>query len=72
MKFEKKMEIIKDIRRSLLKNEGPTHGKLLQKFTKLKKVYGKLPGMQEKLIDDIINYKEHGPSAIRLSIALSA
>ena len=71
MKFEKKMEIIKDIRKSL-RSGGPKSERSLQKFNKLKKVYGRLPGMQEKLIDDIINYKDYGPSAIRLAIALSS
>ena len=71
MKFEKKMEIIKDIRKSL-RSGGPKSGRSLQKFNKLKKVYGRLPGMQEKLINDIINYKDYGPSAIRLAIALSS
>lgn len=71
MKFEKKMEIIKDIRKSL-RSGGPKSGRSLQKFNKLKRVYGRLPGMQEKLIDDIINYKDYGPSAIRLAIALSS
>ena len=71
MTFEKKMEIIKDIRKSL-KTGGPKSGRSLQKFKKLKKVYGRLPGMQEQLIDDIINYKDSGVSACRLAIALSS
>lgn len=46
-------------------------GQTDQKYRKLVRVYGKSAEQQEKLVDDILNFKNSWISASRLCIALS-